>query len=162
MNIFGVGGWELALILIIMLIVAGPKRMAQWAYVLGQYVGQLRVMWSNMMDVVQKEFDDAGVDVKVPKELPNRNTIRRYADKAVEPLTQPIKDAAEELDMHNQKIKDSMLSLQEPFDRSNGVDKLAKNATDSDTSTNASDAGFGTWSGGSGGTSESDDNNEVK
>ena len=63
MEIFGVGGAELAAILIIMLIVAGPKRMIQWAYVLGQYMAKARAMWAETMTYVQKELNDAGMDV---------------------------------------------------------------------------------------------------
>ena len=33
MNIFGIGGAEFIVILIIMLIIAGPKRMATWAVI---------------------------------------------------------------------------------------------------------------------------------
>ena len=63
MEIFGIGGAELVAILIIMLVVAGPKRMVQWAYVLGQYVSKARAMWDGVMAGVQKEIDDAGLDI---------------------------------------------------------------------------------------------------
>ena len=47
MDILGVGGWEIVAILLIMLIVAGPKRMISWSYTLGKYVSQLHGTDSN-------------------------------------------------------------------------------------------------------------------
>ncbi|MBK8029590.1 MAG: hypothetical protein IPK17_08760 [Chloroflexi bacterium] len=70
MDILGVGGWELLAILLIMVVVAGPKRMIAWSYQLGRYVGVIRKMWVETAKQLQKEFDAAGVDVKVPQELP--------------------------------------------------------------------------------------------
>jgi Sec-independent protein secretion pathway components len=75
MNILGIGGPELILILLIMLIVAGPKRMIAWAYTLGKYIARFRRMWEETVDVLQKEFDEAGVDIKVPRELPTRANL---------------------------------------------------------------------------------------
>ena len=36
MNIFGLGGAELVVIIVIMLVVAGPTRMVSWAYIKGE------------------------------------------------------------------------------------------------------------------------------
>jgi len=69
MNILGVGPGELAVVFIIMLVVAGPKRMVQWAYIAGRYVAQLRAMFQQTMDAIQKEFADSGLDIR--KDLPN-------------------------------------------------------------------------------------------
>lgn len=46
MDILGIGGWELVAIIIIMLVVAGPKRMIQWSYTAGKYVAIMRKMWA--------------------------------------------------------------------------------------------------------------------
>jgi sec-independent protein translocase protein TatA len=102
MNIFGVGGMELIFILIIMLVVAGPKRMIKWAYILGQYTSKLRRMWEETVDVLQKEMDDAGVDVKIPRDLPTQGNLRRMAssavNNAVSPVTKPIQETINEVD----------------------------------------------------------------
>ena len=95
MNILGVGGTEAILIVIIMLIVAGPKRMARWAYVAGTYVAKFRAMWSETVDVLQKEFDDAGVDVKIPKDLPTRGSLNKQVAKYADELTRPVKETME-------------------------------------------------------------------
>lgn len=90
MNFFGIGGTELVLIVLIMLIVAGPKRMIQWAYVLGVWVGKARTMWQQAVDVLQKEMDEAGVNVQLPKEPPTRQSITRMVNDAVKPYTQEL------------------------------------------------------------------------
>ncbi|MBZ0297758.1 MAG: hypothetical protein K8L99_34705 [Anaerolineae bacterium] len=96
MNILGVGGWELLAILLIMLLFAGPKRMVHWAYIMGQYVAKFRAMWAETVDVIQKEFDDAGLDVKIPKEPPTRANVNRYASKALDDITRPVKETMDE------------------------------------------------------------------
>ncbi|PMB48375.1 hypothetical protein CEN41_01225 [Fischerella thermalis CCMEE 5330] len=90
MNFFGIGGTELVLIVLIMLIVAGPKRMIQWAYVLGVWVGKARIMWQQAVDVLQKEMDEAGVNVQLPKEPPTRQSLARMVNDAVKPYTQDL------------------------------------------------------------------------
>ncbi|MEQ8671674.1 MAG: hypothetical protein RLP44_25730 [Aggregatilineales bacterium] len=145
MNIFGVGGWELAAILIIALIVAGPQRMARWAYIVGQYMGQLRIMWSQMMASIQTEFDDAGVDVKLPKNLPTRSDINRLAGDMLEPLNKQMKSAMNEVNQEADKVKqatsfkltDDTTTPKKPSE--NGKTQSSPNQTGQD--------GFGTWSG---------------
>lgn len=107
MNIFGIGGAELVLILLILLIVAGPKRMARWAFVMGHYVGKFRRMWSEMVDLVQKEINDAGMDVTLPKEPPNRQTINRWVNEAAKPLSEPIQGMAREIESDMKQIDES-------------------------------------------------------
>ncbi len=93
MDILGVGGWELVAILLIMLVVAGPKRMIQWSYTLGKYVAQLRKMWAETAQMLQKEFDEAGVDVQVPKNIPTRGDINREISRALTPVTKPFQES---------------------------------------------------------------------
>ncbi len=97
MNFLGVGAWELLAILLIMLVFAGPKRMIHWSYVLGQHVAKFRKIWSETVDLVQKEFDDAGVGIKLPKEPPTRKSLNKSLTEAVKPMTQPVQDSLEEV-----------------------------------------------------------------
>jgi Sec-independent protein translocase protein TatA len=97
MDIFGIGGWELVAILLIMLVVAGPKRMIHWAYILGTYVAKMRTMWSEAVGVLQKEFDEAGVDIKLPKEPPTRGQWTRMASDALKPVSEPLKAVQNEV-----------------------------------------------------------------
>jgi sec-independent protein translocase protein TatB len=69
MNILGVGPAELIVVLIIMLVVAGPKRMVQWAYDIGRYTAKMRAMFQETMNAVQKELNESGLDVR--KDLPS-------------------------------------------------------------------------------------------
>jgi Sec-independent protein translocase protein TatA len=109
MEILGVGGAELVAILIIMLVVAGPKRMIQWAYILGKYTAKVRAMWAESMTYLQKEFDAAGLDVELPKEPPTRGSFNRQltqqVEKAFSPITKPVKDALEETTAQVNQLK---------------------------------------------------------
>jgi Sec-independent protein translocase protein TatA len=140
MEIFGVGGAELIAILIIMLIVAGPKRMIQWAYILGQYTAKARRMWSETMTYVQKEFEQAGLNVELPKEVPTRGSLTREVSKQVEkamsPVTKPIQDTINETSAELKQLK-SQTSLSD-LTNSNGA-----------ASKSGSEPDLGTWSGGS-------------
>jgi Sec-independent protein translocase protein TatA len=68
MEIAGVGPLEVVAIFIIMLVVAGPKRMVSWAYTLGQYVSKMRTMFQETMDAVKKEIDVESLDIR--KDIP--------------------------------------------------------------------------------------------
>lgn len=106
MNIFGVGGPELIAILIIMLVFAGPKRMIHWSYIMGQYIAKFRVIWSQTVDLVQKEFDDAGVDIKIPKQPPTRQNFNKTVSDALKPMTQPFEESLNEVKGDIESVKD--------------------------------------------------------
>lgn len=134
MEILGVGGAEFVAIFIIMLVVAGPKRMIQWAYVLGKYTAKIRAMWTESMAYLQKEFDAAGLDVELPKEPPSRRGLSRQltqqVEKAFSPVTKPVKDALDETTAQVNEIKkqatitDSNGSNAKPQPSSNGTPDL--------------------------------------
>ncbi len=145
MNILGVGPAELLLILVIMLIVAGPKRMIQWAYILGQYMAKLREMWRTIMESLQKEFDEAGVDIKLPKELPTRSDINRVASDALRPLQEPMQQAMTEYEAERQRVNREITDTVKEADPKRDLEKVSKESpapTDSRPKST-----FGTWSG---------------
>lgn len=111
MNVFGVGAWELVAILLIMLVFAGPKRMIHWSYVLGQHVAKFRKIWSETVDLVQKEFDEAGVDIKLPKEPPTRKSLNKSLTEAVKPMTKPVQDSLDEVKQDMNTFKEVSESL---------------------------------------------------
>ncbi len=111
MNVFGVGAWELVAILLIMLVFAGPKRMIHWSYVLGQHVAKFRKIWSETVDLVQKEFDEAGVDIKLPKEPPTRGNLNKSLTEAVKPMTKPVQDSLDEVKKDMDAFKEVSDSL---------------------------------------------------
>lgn len=131
MNVFGVGAWELVAILLIMLVFAGPKRMIHWSYVLGQHVAKFRKIWSETVDLVQKEFDEAGVDIKLPKEPPTRKSLNKSLTAAVKPMTKPVQDSLDE-------VKQDMNTFKEVSESLN--DKKAKPAAIASNSNTASPA----------------------
>ncbi len=98
MNIFGVGGAELVLIFVIMLVVAGPKRMLRWAYVFGQFVGKLRTIWDNVMEIIQAEVDAAGMDVEIPRELPTRQNVTKWFNEQTRDVANPLKNDIERIE----------------------------------------------------------------
>jgi Sec-independent protein translocase protein TatA len=162
MNIFGVGGPELIAILIIMLVFAGPKRMIHWSYILGTYISKIRVIWSQTVDLVQQEFDEAGVDVKLPKDLPTRQNLNKSLTEALKPVSQPLQDSLNELnddvnvvkevsnELRNQKV--SVMSNKKVEPKAPEPQASAMGTWGSDTAasdeTTADMAGvdMGTWS----------------
>ncbi|MAS36203.1 MAG: hypothetical protein CL610_19515 [Anaerolineaceae bacterium] len=151
MNILGVGGPELIIILVIMLVVAGPKRMIQWAYVLGQYIAKFRRMWAETVDVLQHEFDEAGVDVKIPREMPTRGSINRQASNLLSPLTDPMKDTMKQVDGEIKQIGKataaSASSVSTVARASNGhTAARTKPAAPRSSSAAKTGDGFGSWS----------------
>ena len=133
MNILGVGGWEIAVIFIIALIFAGPKRMMQWAFIAGKYMGQLRVMWRNMMKTIQKEFDESGVDIQLPKDIPTRKDVSRLAGQALAPFSEPMKQAMDEVQKEANVLQEVTSELQ--VNGNNGQSQADENTSN-----------LGTWS----------------
>jgi Sec-independent protein translocase protein TatA len=147
MNILGIGELELVLIVIIMLIFAGPKRMARWAYIAGQYIAKFRAMWSETVDVLQKEFDDAGVDIKIPKQVPTRGSINRQANKVMSEFTRPVKETMDKAAAEVSDIKKATtITAPAAMKTTNGA-KSAKPAAQKPAGDQAK-GDFGSWSGG--------------
>jgi len=69
MEFMGVGVWEVIVVFILMLVVAGPKRMAVWAYEVGKYVRKIRGVMQETMDAFNREIEAAGLDIQ--KDIPS-------------------------------------------------------------------------------------------
>lgn len=100
MNILGVGIPELLIVLLIMLVVAGPKRMIQWAYVFGQYTAKLRAMWQETSTMLRKELADAGIEPEVVDTIGqfanprSRNTaLTSQVNKLVDDMKKPVEES---------------------------------------------------------------------
>jgi len=111
MDILGIGGWELIAVLILMIVVAGPKRMIQWSYVLGRELAKVRRLWTEAAKTLQKEFDEAGIDIKVPEQPPTRASFREDAAKLLAPITKPMQDAMAEVDKDLAEVKQAANTL---------------------------------------------------
>lgn len=100
MNLFGIGAAELAIIFLIMLIIAGPKRMMQWAFIAGTYVAKLRKMWDETSKILKKELEQAGIEPEVvdtlqelakPRGLRKANPLDALVDEMKKPMEQALK-----------------------------------------------------------------------
>ncbi|GAB4571060.1 MAG: hypothetical protein Kow0077_06680 [Anaerolineae bacterium] len=99
MNILGIGPTELVIVLLIMLMVAGPKRMARWAYVMGVYMAKLRAMWEETSTVIKKELAEAGVEPEVVEtlgQMANPRTRRAAVSSQLDGLVADFKRPVEE------------------------------------------------------------------
>jgi Sec-independent protein translocase protein TatA len=96
-NILGIGGTELLLIVVVMLIFAGPKRMVQWAYVLGRYVAIARRMWQEAIAGLQNELKSTGIDVDVSRATSPRAMVQQFVSDMTCPISKPIEDTTAEL-----------------------------------------------------------------
>lgn len=114
MDFLGIGVPELILILMLALIVAGPKRMLAWSYQLGKWVSALRQMWSQAASMLQKEFDEAGVDVQVPRDIPTRADLRREVTRVVDKYGAPIQEPIRDL---QRNVKESIEEVNKPIDK---------------------------------------------
>jgi Sec-independent protein translocase protein TatA len=134
MNIFGVGGWELLLIVTIALIVAGPKRIAVWMYMLGQFAGKLQNVWSEFAGTLQKEMDDAGIDVEIPRTPPTRADLTRSVQNIGRELTKtaeaPVKEVVDEVKGFGDRIQAENKAIGRGL---NGVAASIKQAETSET-----------------------------
>jgi sec-independent protein translocase protein TatB len=156
MNIFGIGELELVIVILIALVVAGPKRLIQWAYVAGKWVAKARKMWSEAMGLIQQELNASGVDVNLPKEMPTRASIRRGVESTFKPLVDPVKGAMDDVksvgsEIQNtakeaqQQVSGARTDLQRPPQPRAVIPTNGTKAADHEPDKN--DSSFGTWSG---------------
>lgn len=150
MNFLGMGGPEFLVLLVIALIIAGPKRMVQWLYILGRWLAKLRAIWDEAVLALQRELNESGVDVEIPRELPTRATLNRMAMDALKPLSDPLKDVAQEVQKTGDEIKGAAREVQSASNTL--VSEAAKpkfgNLTTAMPNAQAPKApitGFGTW-----------------
>jgi len=108
MNILGVGPAELVIVFLLMLMIAGPKRMIAWAYVAGQYVAKLRKMWQEASKVIRKELEQAGVEPEVMdtfEQWANPRTRSQTTRNLLDPV---VKEMQKPLDEVMKPVNDTM------------------------------------------------------
>lgn len=103
MNFFGIGGMELLLILLITIIVAGPRRMITWSYELGRWLAKAQKIWAETARMMQQELDEAGIDFKVPRKIPTRQRLNQQLQGAIRRAAEPIQEPLKELQGEVQK-----------------------------------------------------------
>ena len=80
-------GWsEMLLIIVVMIIVIGPKDLPRALYTLGQWVGQVRLVARQFQDSIEQMAHESGID-DVRKEIEDVSNIdvEREMEKAVDP-----------------------------------------------------------------------------
>lgn len=85
MNFMNVGPWELSVILVIAILMIGPKRMVEIVRTIGRISAQLRKMSNEFMGAVQTEFG------AVEKET------RQAVSGAAAPLPAPLTDLVSDI-----------------------------------------------------------------
>lgn len=99
-GILGVGIAELVVIVLVVLLIGGPRNAMRWAYQAGQIVRELKTYWDRMMGEVKKEFEsetkmlreareDLQKDLREVETATNPKTLMAEA-------TQPIEEALRE------------------------------------------------------------------
>lgn len=68
-GIFGIGIWELALVFILLLVVAGPQRMIRWAYIIGRYTSKIQGEFQKAVAAFKQEIEASGLN-DVTRDLP--------------------------------------------------------------------------------------------
>ncbi len=112
MNILGVGSSELVLIFLLVLMVAGPKRMIAWAYVAGTYVAKLRKLWQEASAVIKKELAEAGVEPEVV------DTLEKWANPRTRPRANPLDSLVSEI---KKPVEDAVKPVQDTLNEVKGV-----------------------------------------
>lgn len=87
MNFMNVGPWELTVIIIIAILLIGPKRMVEVTRTIGRVTSQLRRFSSEFVSTLQAEVTAAGSDRRTPQE----------PQSIVRSITEPITSLQSEL-----------------------------------------------------------------
>ncbi len=70
MDILGIGAGEMLVIALVIMIVAGPRRSAEWAREAGKYLRQFQLAWQKMWSDVKADLGPEGEEfVKVAHEF---------------------------------------------------------------------------------------------
>lgn len=113
MNFLGMGPAELVLLLIMALIIAGPKRMIHWMYILGRWTAKAKAMWLDAVDAIQREINEAGLDVQVPRELPTRGNLNRMARDALKPMAKEFEKEIDDVKKLGDEVKQVQAQLKD-------------------------------------------------
>ncbi|MCY4010313.1 MAG: hypothetical protein OXF22_11260 [Anaerolineaceae bacterium] len=114
MNFLGVGGMELLLILLITVIVAGPRRMITWSYEVGRWLAKAQKLWAESARMMQRELDDAGIEIQVPRRIPTRQRLNQQLQGAIRRAASPIQEPLKEIQGEIQRdLSDDLETLEQ-------------------------------------------------
>jgi Sec-independent protein translocase protein TatA len=82
-NLLGVGLPQLLIVFTVMLMLFGPKKMIEWAYLAGRMMSKMRAMFQQTMTEFQKEVQASGLDVPdLTRDLPRVPSSFNIVDEA--------------------------------------------------------------------------------
>jgi sec-independent protein translocase protein TatB len=88
MNILGVGVPEIAIVVLIILVVAGPERAIRWAYLIGREMGRIRAMGEEAMAAFRAEIEAAGLDKDLDELKKAGRDLQKIASETPDPRRQ--------------------------------------------------------------------------
>ena len=99
-GIFGVGIAEVMVIVVVILVIGGPKNAVKWSRDLGRMLRQAREIWQQMMKDLEKDLGEDGKEImKATRDLTrNINSVRTQASprRLTQQATRMIEQAADE------------------------------------------------------------------
>lgn len=102
---FDIGGWELLFLMIIALVVVGPKELPQLMRIVGQWTGRARAMVREFQSSFEEMARQAELD-EIQKEVgdiagsADLNKLQNQINESVDKLTQPQKPIDSEAPYH--------------------------------------------------------------
>jgi sec-independent protein translocase protein TatB len=103
MDIFGVGISEIIVILLVVLIIGGPRNALKWSRDLGRMLRQARELWAQMTAQLEKDLGEEGREImKATRELTQQvDTIRRQGNPRT--LARQVTDIVEKSSQETQE-----------------------------------------------------------
>jgi sec-independent protein translocase protein TatB len=94
MNLFGIGPWEIVLVLLIALLVLGPQRLPQVTVQLAKSIRWLRRFSGQITGQLREEFNELARDYEELKS--EVDELRQKVDRDVDAATKEVTDTVEE------------------------------------------------------------------
>jgi Sec-independent protein translocase protein TatA len=158
-ELFGIGFWELVAILLLALIVAGPQRMILWSRQFGRFMGRAMIEYRKAADQLQREVDQMGLDVQIPRTPPTKQELGRTLTQVANKLAAPINEPVREIEQTMSEVRREAQTAARDF---NALPPALKQAAENGGDHNRPEAqptsptadqpsrkdDFGTWAGG--------------
>jgi hypothetical protein len=95
--------------------------------------------------VLQTEFDEAGLDVQLPKEPPTRASMNQAATNALQPFTKQVEEAAAEVESEMKVVEETAAMVSGNGQKSPKPEAVDEAETPPDDEKD-NKPNFGTWS----------------
>ena len=110
MNFLNVGPWELTVIMIIAILLVGPKRMVEIARTIGQMTGQLRRLSNEFTSTLQAEVLTQSED-EGKEEVAGEDEAKETAGGILHSLTEPFVSLRDELQATGQETREALENI---------------------------------------------------